>query len=392
MHFSTYIPPVVIALLAFGLVALAAGVWWQWTRALRIKRFAARYEDERDYADELPSVSIVVSAHNDAECLQRYLPLLLEQDYPADFEVVVVDDGSCETSGDSLSEIVARYGNLHVTFIPDDTRALSRKKLSIMLGIKAAHYDVILTTCANCYPDSTQWLRLMMRNFTPGTDVVVGYSHIEAGCNRRLGSRFRAFDDTMTAVQWINGAIKGSPYRGDGNNLAYRKRCFFDHNGFANSLNLLWGEDDIFVNEIADGSNTRIEINPDAMMTVVHENAALAHRRLKLRRDFTSRQLPRKPFAAQGFMSVLAYSGIASLALAVALDPTNLLTIIAAVAILAANAIAMMPAAKLCCTTLQSRRLCITAPLFAVWRPIVNALYVVRGARDHKSNYTSIIG
>ena len=196
----------------------------------------------------------------------------------------------------------------------------------------------------------------------------------------------------MTAVQWINGAIKGSPYRGDGNNLAYRKRCFFDHNGFANSLNLLWGEDDIFVNEIADDSNTRIEINPDAMMTVVHENAALAHRRLKLRRDFTSRQLPRKPFAAQGFMSVLAYSGIASLALAVALDPTNLLTIIAAVAILAANAIAMMPAAKLCCTTLQSRRLCITAPLFAVWRPIVNALYVVRGARDHKSNYTSIIG
>ncbi len=391
MHFSLYIPSIAIALLAFGFVALMTGVWWQWARASRLKRFATRYEGERDYTDEFPAVSIVVSAHNDAECLQSHLPAFLEQDYPADFEVVVVDDGSCDTSGDALSEIVARYGNLRVTFIPDNTRALSRTKLSLTLGIKAARHDVIITTCANCYPDSDQWLRLMMRNFTPDTDVVVGYSHIEADCDHRFGSRFRAFDATMTAMQWINGAIKGNTYRGDGNNLAYRKRCFFDHKGFASTLNLLYGEDDIFVSEITDGSNTRVELASDAMMTVVHENAALAHRRLKLRRNFTSRMLPRKPFAVQGLMSLLTYAGLASVAAAVTVDHTNTLTAIIAAVTVVSSAAALMPAVKQCCSLLQSRPLCVTAPFFAVWRPLVNALYVVRGAHDHKSNYTSII-
>lgn len=391
MHISFIISPVVIALLATGFVALAAVVWWHWTRALRLRRFASRYEHGREYATQLPPVSVVVSAHNDADCLQRFLPSLLEQDYPADFEVVVVDDGSCDTSADALSALVAQYGNLRVTFIPDDTRALSRKKLSIMVGIKAAKHDIVLTTCANCRPDSPQWLRLMMRNFTPDTDVVLGFSHIEAGADRGIGRRYRAFDAASCGCQWLSAAVKGNPYRGDGNNLAYRKRCFFERNGFASSLDLRWGEDDVFVSEIATGANTRVEIDPDAMVTVEHDDAVLAHRRLKLRRDFTARRLPRLPFAVQGLMSVLAYAGVACTAAAVALDWANVVTDAVAAVVVLAAAVAVMPAVGRCCRLLGLRRLRLTVPVMVLWRPLVDIAYMLRATRDHDSNYTSII-
>lgn len=51
---------------------------------------------------------------------------------------------------------------------------------------------------------------------------------------------------------------------GIGRNLAYRKELFFQQKGFSKYLNLQRGEDDLFINQLATPSNTRVETDINA--------------------------------------------------------------------------------------------------------------------------------
>ncbi|MEM1043616.1 MAG: glycosyltransferase [Bacteroidota bacterium] len=55
-------------------------------------------------ADGLPSVSVIVPVYNQADTLPTTLPALLDQDHPA--EIVLVDDGSGDGSGDVLRTLI----------------------------------------------------------------------------------------------------------------------------------------------------------------------------------------------------------------------------------------------------------------------------------------------
>jgi hypothetical protein len=51
---------------------------------------------------------------------------------------------------------------------------------------------------------------------------------------------------------------------GVGRNLAYKKSLFFDNKGFASHYHIASGDDDLLVNEIANGANTTIEIRKES--------------------------------------------------------------------------------------------------------------------------------
>ncbi|MBQ7689974.1 MAG: glycosyltransferase, partial [Muribaculaceae bacterium] len=329
MTFTLEISPIVWGLLGAGLVLAAAYALWHWRKTLQLKRFIEVAEHERDYTDDLPPVSIIVDACNETDQLVRFLPLVLHQDYP-EYEVIVIADGAAEATSDMLSEMKAQHANLHITFTPHGTRSLSRKKLALMIGIKASHHDIVLTTNANCRPASELWLRTMMRNFTPDTDVVLGYSHYRYHRDKRWARRWRVLDTVATAVQWLTSAVAGHPYRGVSDNLAYRKRCFFDVNGFANTMNLSWGEDDVFLCQIMRPGNTRVELASESQLSVYYENIYHAHRLLRTRRDFTSRLVPRRAFVAHAAMSWAMWLAHAALIAAAVLAWPNALVLLAA--------------------------------------------------------------
>jgi len=52
---------------------------------------------------------------------------------------------------------------------------------------------------------------------------------------------------------------------GVGRNMAYRKETFFAHKGFASTLNLISGDDDLLVNKAGNSKNTKVEIAPDSI-------------------------------------------------------------------------------------------------------------------------------
>ena len=53
---------------------------------------------------------------------------------------------------------------------------------------------------------------------------------------------------------------------GMGKNLAYRKSLFFEQKGYTTHLHLQHGADDLFINQVANGNNTRVEINANSVM------------------------------------------------------------------------------------------------------------------------------
>lgn len=376
--------------LLVGAAALLAIIYvvWQWCRTHKISRFVEHTEQHRDYVEQLPAVSVVVDAMNETHQLSQFLPLVLHQDYP-EMEVIVVVDSSAEATNDMLSEMKMHFPNLHITFAPYGSRSLSRKKLALMIGIKAAKYDIVLTTSANCRPNNDQWLKLMMRNFTPDTDIVLGYSHYRYKHDKHLGRYMRVFDTVTAGAQWVVSAIEGRPYRGTSDNMAYRKELFFKVRGFANTMDLLWGEDDVFLGEIFSPGNTRVELAPESQLAVYYAELPRTHSLLKLRRDFTSRRVRRTPFYVQGMMSLLYWLRLACLAAAVYMMPMNAAVwTVVGVVLLLTWIPAVMSFVKNC-MLLQAPPLRFLVPFFTLWRPVYNALYFLRGLRYYKSNFTS---
>lgn len=227
------------------------------------RRNIAEQKNELHFTKELPPLSVVICARNESENLRRFLPAVLEQDYP-EFEVIVINDGSTDESEEVLSAFEEKYQHLYHSFTPENARYISRKKLALTLGIKASKHEWLVFTEANCMPESNQWLRMMARNFTPHTQIVLGYSGYERGkgwLHKRV-----SFDALFTALRYLGFALAGMPYMGIGRNLAYRKELFFKQKGYSTHLNLQRGEDDLFINQIANADNTRVETDAQAIM------------------------------------------------------------------------------------------------------------------------------
>lgn len=226
-------------------------------------RGKAVLREEVHFANELPPISVIITAREECENLRRNLKFILEQDYPQ-FEVIVINDVRGDESEDYLTQLENSYPNLYHTFVPDSSRYISRKKLAITLGIKASKYEWLVMTDADCRPTSNQWLRLLARNFTPRTELVLGYSGYERGkgwLHKRV-----AFDNLFTSMRYLGLALAGKPFMGIGRNMAYRKEMFYSHKGFSEHLNLQRGDDDLFVNQLSTSINTRVETDVQAVM------------------------------------------------------------------------------------------------------------------------------
>ena len=206
-------------------------------------------------------VSVIICAKNEASNLESFLPIVLEQDYP-EYEVVVVNDGSTDGTGEILAQLSNRYKHLRFTDIPVNGDFAHGKKLALTVGLKSARYDRVVLTDADCYPLSDQWLQRMASNLTGKKKVVLGYGRYE----RRKGflNFLIRYETVFTAIIYLSYAIKGRPYMGVGRNLAYEKDLFFRNKGFASHYHLASGDDDLLVNEISTGDNTAVEIHSES--------------------------------------------------------------------------------------------------------------------------------
>lgn len=213
-------------------------------------------------------VSIVICARDQAENLIKNLPAFFEQDYP-EFQIVVVNDASTDDTENVLIRLEKDHPNYYHTFVPQGIQSVSAKKMAMTIGIKAAKYDIVLFTEAYCVPKSNKWISSIVRHFDENCGVVLGFSSYIG--MKGILKQLISYDTLFTALQFMGFSEAGKPFMGFGRSLAYRKELFFNNRGFASHLYLNSGDDDLFIGEIANKSNTQIEVSPESkVFTKVH--------------------------------------------------------------------------------------------------------------------------
>lgn len=210
-----------------------------------------------------PNVSIIVCAQNEQENLQAFIPKLLSQKYSAKFEVVVVNDGSTDDSIDVLERLAQEHSNLKISFLPKAAKYMSRKKMCLSIGIKAAAYDTLVFTDADCKPTSDLWLDSIARHHSNENNVVLGASRVEK--TEGMIGELIDYDNLFSTMQYMGYAICGNPFRGTILNLSYTKGVYYKAKGFSQHLNLESGEDDIILND-ANVQNAEVELSAGSII------------------------------------------------------------------------------------------------------------------------------
>lgn len=206
-------------------------------------------------------VTIVVCARNELDNLTELLPLLENQSYPT-FEVLVMDDRSTDGTTEYLENGIAELRHVRFIKIDKEHEHVTPKKYALTIALKKALYPSVLLTDADCRPASQNWLATMVAPLTQTEkSIVLGFSPYEQQPGF-LNLLIRS-ETLYTAVQYFSLALAGRPYMGVGRNLGYRTQLFFDNRGFYTHMNVLGGDDDLFINEVATKQNTAICLDSD---------------------------------------------------------------------------------------------------------------------------------
>lgn len=233
---------------------------------------------------EKRSLSVIIAARDEYENLKKNLPLILEQEYD-DYEVVVVNNCSNDNSEYLLKELSHQYKHLNTVTVCENLNFFSGKKFPLALGIKSAKNSHLILTDADCRPKSKYWLQYMQSQFSSTKSIVLGYG----GYERRKGflNKLIRYDALFIAIQYFSMALHKLPYMGVGRNLAYRKGLFYKANGFSSHYQVASGDDDLFINQIADCKNTAIETRPQSHIVSTPKSNFAEYFRQK-RRHFTT--------------------------------------------------------------------------------------------------------
>ena len=249
------------ALLALFLILVIIQLAYHWYFFARIA-FYRHPQREGDHRAFTGPVSVVVCARDEYHKLKKNLPVLLQQDYPQ-YEVIVVDDASGDDTDQLLRDLEKQYEHLKVISLKSSVSFLRGKKFPLSVGIRSARHERLLLTDADCRPSSSGWLRLMSSGLTKDKEIVLGFSPYE----KRPGllNALIRFDTLQVAMQYLSFALAGRPYMGVGRNLAYKKELFYRVKGFVSHYDVISGDDDLFINQVATRENTAVELSPAAL-------------------------------------------------------------------------------------------------------------------------------
>ena len=138
---------------------------------------------------------------------------------------------------------------------------MSRKKLQITLGVKAAKHEWIILTEPNCRPSNDKWLQTMARQCQDPSHLVLGYVALDEETKS-----VRRFDSIRKAYYVLRRAQQTYGYRSHMPNVAFRKSDFMKEQGYQGNLEYVRGEYDFLVNKYALCGDTATELDCDAWL------------------------------------------------------------------------------------------------------------------------------
>ncbi|MBO7572146.1 MAG: glycosyltransferase [Bacteroidales bacterium] len=193
---------------------------------------------------DLPPVSVVIACRNEQKTLKSNLQYIVNQQYP-EFEIVIVDDNSTDGTREYISELVANMSSCNIKLVKNDGQG---KKSALSCGIRAAAYERLIFTDADCRPATEKWISGMMTCFDEPNPLVVGYGELSG---KTFAARFASYDAALIAMQYMGFSSLGRAYMGVGRNIAYSRKLWDTLGGFDSHSDLASGDDDLLVREAA---------------------------------------------------------------------------------------------------------------------------------------------
>ncbi len=200
-------------------------------------------------------LTVIISARNEENNLRKFIPLIMSQDYDK-FEVIIIDDNSDDSSLKMLNNLSENYENLKVLTAEKNTSGKGNKKKSLTKAISKAENEILVFTDADCRPVSNKWLQNIASAYSENTEIVLAYGAYEK--QKGLLNKLIRYETLYNALQYLSFAYIGLPFMAAGRNLSYKKSVFVKNKGFNSHKNILYGDDDLFINEVATKKNTKI--------------------------------------------------------------------------------------------------------------------------------------
>jgi hopene-associated glycosyltransferase HpnB len=202
----------VIAGVIIGGISLAA---WIYLLLFRGFFWMMRERDDRNLPPEpaaWPGVVAVVPARDEADVIDRSIGSLLAQNYPGDFQVVLVDDNSDDDTGEVAAEAAARAGvasRLKVIAVQPLGRGWTGKLWAVSQGVEAASASAptyLWITDADIAHDPQTLRRLVARAEAGKLTLVSLMARLQTGtwAERLLIPAFVFFFDMLFPFGLVN--------------------------------------------------------------------------------------------------------------------------------------------------------------------------------------------
>ena len=216
-------------------------------------------------------VSVIIPAYNAEKTIRKCLEPLMSQDYAEEYEVIVVDDGST----DSTPHMVSEFNKVRLIKQENAGPAAARNK-----GAAEAEGEILLFTDADCVPEHN-WISEMLKPFNENKEVIGVKGRYKTN-QKEIVARFVQLEyedkyNYMLKNKYIDFI--------DTYSAGFKKESFLEMGGYDTEFPVACAED-VELSYRLSNKGYKMVFNPDAIVYHTHPNRLLDYLKKKYKFAF----------------------------------------------------------------------------------------------------------
>ena len=155
--------------------------------------------------EAMPSVSLIVAAHDEEDVIERRIVNLLELDYPAELlEIVVASDASTDRTDELVAAVAAREPRVKLLPCPREGKVAAQNR-----AVKMTSGEILAFSDANAVWRPDALLKLVRNYADPEVGYVCGSSVYEAADGTNREGTYWRFESWLRRNESRLGSITG---------------------------------------------------------------------------------------------------------------------------------------------------------------------------------------
>lgn len=178
---------------------------------------------------QLPVVSVLVPARNEARTIRQTLESLANLDYPIDqLEILIGNDDSEDETAQIVADFIQSHAHFQLITIPKSKKKVAGKAGVLAILAQKAQGEFLFMTDADTALPST-WIKTILPYFEQNMGIITGFTI----------ARPTNFFAKMQSLDWLIGlgliqvaSDLGLPMTSVGNNVAVRTEAYHQTGGY----------------------------------------------------------------------------------------------------------------------------------------------------------------